>query len=116
MEGYVKFTVEIHDDEFPEGDRRLVWEKPSSEVTSEDMAECIRTLMYGLTFTDKTINDMFVNYVLDNKLLDKVHLDERDISKMYFDKSPEDDYRRNRIWDEICKGIKDTDYVSDVAQ
>ena len=108
MEGYVKFTVEIHDDEFPEGDRRLVWEKPSSEVTSKDMAECIRTLMCGLTFTDKTINDMFVNYVLENKLLD-----ERDVSKMNFDKSSETDYKRNRIW-EIING--DGDYVSDITQ
>ena len=110
---YVKFTVEIHDEEFPDMDRRLVWEKPSSEISSEDMAECIRTLMYGLTFTDRTINDMFVNYVLDNKLLDKVHLDEKDISKMNFDKSPETDYKRNRIW-EIING--NGDYVSDITQ
>ena len=68
---YVKFTVEIHDEEFPSSDRVLVWEKPNSEITTEDMVECVRTLMYGLTFSEKTINNMFVNYVLENRLLDK---------------------------------------------
>ena len=68
---YVKFTVEIHDEEFSDMDRRIVWEKPSSEITTEDMVECVRTLMYGLTFSEKTINNMFVNYVLENRLLEK---------------------------------------------
>ena len=68
---YVKFTVEIHDEEFSDMDRKIVWEKPSSEITLEDMCECMCTLMYGLTFTDKSIKDMFVNYVLENRLLKK---------------------------------------------
>ena len=68
---YVKFTVEIHDEEFPSSDRVLVWEKPNSEITTEDICECMCTLMYGLTFTDKSIKNMFLNYVLENNLLRK---------------------------------------------
>lgn len=71
MKEYVRFTVEVHDEEYPENERRLVWEKPSIEITLDDMCECIRTLMCGLTFSNEAINDMFIDYVLENRLIDK---------------------------------------------
>lgn len=71
MKNYVKFTVEIHDEDFPDMDRVLVWEKPNSNVTLSDINECIRTLMYGLMFSEKSINKMFLDYVLENGLIEE---------------------------------------------
>lgn len=71
MKNYVKFTVEIHDEDFPDMDRVLVWEKPNSNVTLSDMNECIHTLMYGLMFSEKSINKMFLDYVLENGLIEE---------------------------------------------
>ena len=65
---YIRVTCEIHDDEFPGDDRKITWEKSTSELFGSDMLDCLRTIMCGLTFSHETFNNTLMNYVYENKL------------------------------------------------
>lgn len=68
---YLRVTVEVHDEDFITSDRKVMWEIPNSYPTGEDMLDMLRTIMVGLTFSEKTFKDTLVDYVVENKLLEK---------------------------------------------
>ena len=73
---YLRVTAEVHDEEFSDMDRTIVWEVPSSYVNGDMMLDMLRTLMVGLTFTEETFKKVLTDYVLENHLLDKNDTDE----------------------------------------
>ena len=68
---YLRVTAEVHDSNFSEMDRKVVWEVPTSYVNGDDMLDMLRTIMVGLTFSEETFKKVLADYVLDNHLLDK---------------------------------------------
>lgn len=68
---YTRVTLELHDEEFPEGDKRVIWEVPFSELRLSDILDCVRTLMVGATYSEETFKKMLVEYVSENRLMDR---------------------------------------------
>ena len=46
-----------------QNDRKIVWEIPYDDVDGEDMMQAIRTIMIGMTFSDKTVESSMANYL-----------------------------------------------------
>lgn len=44
-------------------DRTVVWEVPYNDVTGKNMMQAIRTIMIGMTFSDKTVESSMASYL-----------------------------------------------------
>ena len=49
-----------------QNDRTIVWEVPYNDVTGEDMMQAIRTIMVGMTFSDKSVASSMASYLEEN--------------------------------------------------
>ena len=46
-----------------QSDRKIVWEVPYEDVTNIELCKALKTLMIGMSFSDKTVNDGFAAYL-----------------------------------------------------
>lgn len=49
-----------------QGDRKIVWEVSSKDVTNEDMIYAIRTIMAGMEFSEDDIEYAMISYLYEN--------------------------------------------------
>ena len=49
-----------------QNDRKIVWEMPYNDVNGEDMMQAIRTIMIGMTFSDKSVESSMASYINDH--------------------------------------------------
>ena len=64
-----------------QNNRKIVWEIPYNDPNGEDMMEAIRTIMIGMTFSDKSVESSMVDYINE-------HSDEYEV----IDKSDNENY------------------------
>lgn len=64
---YTRVTVEVHDNDFSSADRKVTWEIPDAYPSGEDMLDMLRTVMVGMTFSEKTFYDTVRDYVIENR-------------------------------------------------
>lgn len=73
---FTKLTLE-------QDDIKIVWEVPYEDVTTADMMQAIRTLMIGITFSDKSVEEGMVNYLYAHS--DKYDIIEKEDDKFGYD-------------------------------
>lgn len=49
-----------------QNDCKVVWEVPYDDVSGEDMMQAIRTIMIGMTFSDKSVESSMANYLQEH--------------------------------------------------
>lgn len=54
---FTRITIETS------GRKKIAVEFPSEDVTVEELCQAFRTIMVGLTFSDKTAGDMLADYL-----------------------------------------------------
>lgn len=73
MEKYFRVTVELHDEEVPEYDIKIVRETPKVDINYNELMEAFRFIATGLTFSEKQFKDMLINYIEESpELVNKV--------------------------------------------
>ncbi len=63
---FIKVSVEVKDSEYPESNIKVEWMKDNPYVHEEDMLDCLRTIMVGLTFSEYQFKRILVGYVREN--------------------------------------------------
>lgn len=63
--------------------RKIVWEIPYDDPNGEDMMEAIRTIMIGMTFSDKTVESSMAGYL--NEHSDDYEVIEKEDNKIGYD-------------------------------
>lgn len=63
---FIKVSVEVKDSEYPESNIKVEWKKDNPYVHEEDMLDCLRTIMVGLTFSEYQFKRILVGYVREN--------------------------------------------------
>ena len=63
---FIKVSAEVKDSEYPESNIKVEWMKNNPYVHEEDMLDCLRTIMVGLTFSEYQFKRILVGYVQDN--------------------------------------------------
>ena len=64
-------------------DLKVTWEVPYNDVTGEDMMQAIRTIMIGMTFSDKSVESSMVDYI--NEHSDEYEVIEKEDDKFGYD-------------------------------
>ena len=65
-EKYIKVSAEVKDSEYPDSNIKIEWIKDSPYVNENDMLDCFRTIMVGLTFSEYQFKRILVGYVQEN--------------------------------------------------
>lgn len=65
-EKYIKVSAEVKDCEYPDSNIKVEWIKDCPYVHEEDMLDCLRTIMVGLTFSEYQFKRILVEYVREN--------------------------------------------------
>ena len=71
MEKYFRVTVEVHDEDTPEYDIKLIREIPNPDLDYNELMETFKFMAVGLTFSEKQFNDMLIDYIEDRDELVK---------------------------------------------
>jgi len=73
MENYFRVTIEVHDEEIPEYDIKLMRETPNPDISYDELIETFKFMAVGLTFSESQFNDMLINYIEDRpELVNKI--------------------------------------------
>ena len=65
-ERYIKVSVEVKDNEYPDSNIKVEWIKDNPYINENDMLDCLRTIMAGLTFSEYQFKRILVGYVQEN--------------------------------------------------
>ena len=65
-EKYIKVSAEVKDSEYPDSNIKIEWMKDIPYVNENDMLDCLRTIMVGLTFSEYQFKRILVGYVQEN--------------------------------------------------
>ena len=63
---FIKVSAEVKDSEYPDSNIKVEWMKDSPYINENDMLDCLRTIMVGLTFSEYQFKRILVGYVQEN--------------------------------------------------
>ena len=63
---FIKVSAEVKDSEYPDSNIKVEWMKDNPYVNEDDMLDCLRTIMVGLTFSEYQFKRILVGYVQEN--------------------------------------------------
>lgn len=63
---FIKVSAEVKDSEYPDSNIKIEWMKETPYINEDDMLDCFRTIMVGLTFSEYQFKRILVGYVQEN--------------------------------------------------